>query len=165
MPFAPPAATLEYWRTRGMEPASDEDIATLEARLGGKAPPAYVEFMKTYGSVEFDFDIDSTFACVYEESGGQHRTLQTIGHIKRPDRALRYYEGWQKDAEVDLPAHLLPFACDRSEGELLIEFGRPTGRIFYWDFDEHDWGSGITRIGFVAEDMYEFIRELTRYEG
>jgi hypothetical protein len=59
-----------------------------------------------------------------------------------------------------LPRHLLPFANDLSEGELLIEFGLSTERIYYWDFDRHDWGSGITRIGFVANDMYEFVNGL-----
>jgi hypothetical protein len=165
MPFAIPAATLAYWRRRGTAPVTDAEIASLETRLGGKAPPSYVEFMKAFGSVEFDFDIDCQFAYVYDDEGRDERLTQVIGHIKKPARALRYYEGWQKDTEVSLPAHLLPFAMDLSQGELLIEFGRSTERIFYWDFDNHDWGSGVTRLGFVASDMYELIRSLTPYAG
>jgi hypothetical protein len=144
-----------------MEPATDADIARLEARLGGKAPAGYVEFMKTYGRVEFDFDIDCQFTYVYDDG---RRETQVIGHIKRPERALRYYEGLQNDDEVSLPPHMLTFAMDRSQGELLIEFGQSTQRIYYWDFDNHDWGSGITRIGFVASDMYDFIHDLKPYD-
>jgi hypothetical protein len=160
MPFTPPPATLEYWRRTGLTPATDAEIALLEGRLGGKAPASYVEFMKEFGSVEFSFDIDCEFTYVYEEAGRQERLTQVVGHIKEPERALRYYEGLQNDAEVDLPPHLLPFAMDRSQGELLIEFGQPTERIFYWDFDNHDWGSGVTRLGFVAKDMVDFINNL-----
>lgn len=160
MPFTPPPATLEYWRRTGMNPITDADIAALENRLGRKAPASYVEFMKTFGSLEFSSDIDCEFTYVYEDAGRQDRRTQVVGHIKRPERALRYYEDLQKDAEVDLPPHLLPFAMDLSQGELLIEFGEPTERIFYWDFDTHDWGGGVTRLGFVAKDMYDFINNL-----
>ena len=165
MPFSPPAATLAYWRRTGMSPATDAEIALLEKRLGAKAPPSYVEFMKTFGRVEFSFDIDCEFTYVYGEPGRQERQTQVVGHIKKPERALRYYEGWQNDDEVSLPPHLLPFAMDLGQGELLIEFGQPTERIFYWDFDNHDWGSGVTKLGFVANDMYEFISSLKPDSG
>jgi hypothetical protein len=165
MPFRVPHATLEYWRRTGMTPVTDDQIAALEKRLGGKAPPSYVEFMKTFGSLQFEFDIDCQFTYVYEDANPPERHTEVIGHIKKPERALRYYEGWQSDDEVSLPPHLLPFAMDLGQGELLIEFGRPTERIYYWDFDTHDWGSGVTRIGFVANDMYDFINGLKPYDG
>jgi hypothetical protein len=163
MPFTPPPATLEYWRRRGLTPVTDAEIALLEERLGGKAPASYVAFMKEFGSVEFDSDLDCQFTYVYEETG--ERLTRLVGYIKKPERALRYYEGLQGDAEVDLPSHLLPFAMDNSEGELLIEFGQPTERIYYWNFDTHDWGSGVTRLGLVAQDMVEFINGLKPYDG
>jgi SMI1/KNR4 family protein SUKH-1 len=164
MPFKPPLATLEYWRRTGMRPVTDADIGSLEKRLGAKAPPSYVEFMKTFGSVEFSHDIDSQFSYVYEEAPEERRT-RLVGFIKTPEKALRYYEGWQNDDDVSLPPHLLPFAMDQSQGELLIEFGKPTERIFYWNFDTHDRGSGVTKLGFVADDMYEFISSLKPYGG
>jgi hypothetical protein len=160
MPFTPPPKTLDYWRRTGMRPVTDADITMLESRLGGKAPPSYVEFMKTFGRVEFSSDIDCQFDYVYEDADREERRNRVVGHIRRPERALRYYEGWQKDAEVSLPPHLLPFAQDLGQGELLIEFGQPTERVFYWNFDAHDWGSGVTRLGFVAKDLYDFINNL-----
>jgi hypothetical protein len=54
---------------------------------------------------------------------------------------------------------------DLGQGELLIEFGRPSERIFYWNFDTHDWQSGATRLGFVAKDTYDFINSLEPYDG
>lgn len=164
MPFSPPHATLEYWHRTGLRPVTDSDIAMLEERLGGKAPPSYVEFMKTFGSVEFDSEIDCQFDYVYGEAEREERRNQVVGHIKRPERALRYYENWQKDAQVSLPPHLLPFAQDLGQGELLIEFGQSTERVFYWDFDAHNWKDGVTRLGFVADNLYDFIHGLKRDE-
>lgn len=160
MPFRLPAATLELWRRNGLRPATDDQLALLERRLGGKAPPSYVEFMKTFGGVAFGPDVDRRFAYRYEEDPAPARRTRRIGFIKTPEKALRYYEGLQGDDEVNLPPHLLPFAMDASQGELLIEFGRPTERIFYWDFDAHDWGGGDTRLAYVADDLYELINGL-----
>jgi hypothetical protein len=164
MPFEPPLATLEYWRRTGMRPATDADIALLEKRLGAKAPPSYVEFMKTFGSVEFSDDFECQFSYIYDDAPEKRRT-RLVGFIKTPEKALRYYEGLREDDDVSLPPHLLPFAMDQSQGELLIEFGKPTERIFYWNFDAHDRGSGVTKLGFVANDMYEFISSLKPYGG
>jgi hypothetical protein len=147
MPFVVPPAPLEYWRRRGLKPVTDADITLLESRLGGKAPPSYVLFMKTFGNVEFDTDVDSQFTYVFEEAGQQERGTRLVGHIQ------------------SLAPHLLPFAMDRSQGQLLIEFGQPTERIFYWNFDTHDWESGTTRLGFVAKDMYDFINSLKPFDG
>jgi hypothetical protein len=160
MPFTPPPATLDHWRRTGLKPVADAEIALLEQRLGGKAPASYVEFMKTFGGVAFDLDTECCFSYVYEHAGREERQTKALGFIKSPEKALRYYEGLQQDDEVSLPSHLLPFAMDRSQGELLIEFGRPTERIFYWDSDSHDWGSGVTNLAFVANDLYELIDNL-----
>ena len=47
---------------------------------------------------------------------------------------------------------------------MLIEFGLPTRSVFYWDFKEHDREGGATRIGFVADDMYNFINHLKPFD-
>lgn len=56
-----PQETLAYWRSRGMEPFSDADIARLKSEVGMQIPQKYLDFAKLYGSVEFDFDIPSMF--------------------------------------------------------------------------------------------------------
>lgn len=165
MVFIVPSETLAYWMKRGPARATDGDIAMLETCLGLKAPPSYVDFMKTYGCVEFDFDVDCRFDYVYEDTPQPDRRSKAISFIKSAEKAIRYYEGLQKDEQIGLPPHLLPFAMDRGQGELLIEFGQPTERVFYWDFDAHDWESGVTRIGLVADTMYDFINNLRPYDG
>lgn len=42
----------------------------------------------------------------------------------------------------------------------MIEFGRPTERIFYLDLEQHDWDEGEARLALVASDMYELIDRL-----
>lgn len=164
MPFSPPPATLAYWQQRPGTAATPADVAMLEARLGLKAPASYVEFMTTFGNVEFDDEINSRFEYVYEGGAGRERRSQLISFIKSPQKAIRYWEGLQSDPKIHLPAHLVPFGMDYGQGELLIEFGQPTERIYYWDFDTHDWESGVTRIGFVVDDLVEFINTLKPYE-
>lgn len=165
MPFQPPAETLAYWRNSNPKLASDADIALLEGRLGGKAPTSYVAFIETYGDVEFStVDTSNMFEYVYQEPDRTERRKEAIAFIKAPERALQYYEGLQKDPKVNLPPNLLPFGMDYGQGELLIEFGQPTERVFYWDFDAHDWETGVTRLGFVANDMYEFINNLQPFD-
>lgn len=165
MPFTLPPETLAYWSAAPTIKATDADIAVLEARVGGKAPASYVEFMKTYGDVEFDFEINNAFDYVYATADRTERRTQAISFIKSPEQALRYYDGLQKDPKITLEKHLLPFGMDYGQGEILIEFGRATQRIFYWDFSSHDWESGPTRLGFVADDMYAFINNLKPYQG
>jgi hypothetical protein len=63
-----------------------------------------------------------------------------------------------------LEAHI-GLKAPASYRELLIEFGQQTEKIHYWDFDKHDWESGETRLGFVAEDFYQFINSLVPYDG
>ena len=165
MPFAIPPATLAYWQRKAVEPVSDADLRSVEARLGLPAPAAYVEFMKTYGPVPFDDDIDCRFDYRLDGAGQQVRRSQVISFIKSPAQALRYYDGLQADKRLSLPPQLLPFAMDYGQGELLIEFGPSAGRIFYWDFDAHDWESGATRLGFVADDLYQFIANLRPFDA
>ena len=165
MSVSPSPATLAYWTHQRPAPVSDVEIASLEGRLGLKAPPGYVEFMRTYGAVEFDtVDTPCCFSYIYEGSGQIEQRASAVSFIMSPQRSLRYYEGTQSDAKLHLPRHLVPFGMDYGQGELLIEFGQPTERIYYWDFDTHDWESGVTRIGFVVNDLVEFINTLKPYE-
>jgi hypothetical protein len=164
MPFHPTDETLAFWRAADPEPVTDDDIALMERHLGLSAPAAYAEFLKTYGAVEFDDDIPCAFDVVYPLPDGEERRTAAIAFFKDPKTALRYHDGLQQDPDVDIPPHLLPFAMDDGQSELLIEFGRPTQRIFFWDFDAHDWDSGETRLGFVADDLYQFIANLKLLE-
>lgn len=54
---------------------------------------------------------------------------------------------------------------DKSRGQLLIDFGQPTERIFYWNSETHDGENGVTRIGVVARDMFDFIHNPKPYGG
>lgn len=160
MSFNPPAQTIMHWKETGSTPATDEAIAIIESRLGLKAPRSYIDFMKAFGNVRFGFDVNCSFEYSYEQPDRTEKRNAAISFIKTPQRALQYYEGLQRDEKINLPPHLFPFGMDYGQGELLIEFGQPTQRVFYWDFDAHDWESGCTRIGFVANDMYDFINHL-----
>lgn len=164
MPFSLPIKTIEYWQQRALKPVNDEQMNMMEKRLAGSAPQSYRDFMQTYGAVEFDDDIDCRFDYVYRFPDRTELRSNVISFIKTPQSTLQYYEGLQQDHKINLPAHLLPFGMDYGQGELLIEFGRKTQRIFYWDFDSHDWESGKTRIGFVADDFYEFINNLRGFD-
>lgn len=165
MPFNPSPETLACWKSKGSTLATDADIAKLEARLGLRAPASYVEFVKTYGDVEFSFDVNCQFEYTYETRDRVERRTEAVSFIKSTSQAIEYYNGFQRDDKIGIPANLLPFAMDHGQGELLIEFGQAGERIFYWDFDAHDWESGITRIGFVANDMYDFINNLKPFDG
>jgi len=77
---------------------------------------------------------------------------------------IKYYLGLQEDSKVELPAFLVPFGMDDGQEELLIEFGQETKRIYFWDFDAHDWETGETRIAFVADDFYQFINSLEPFD-
>jgi hypothetical protein len=165
MPFAIPPATLAYWQRQHVQPVTDEDLRSLEVRLGQPAPAAYVEFMKTYGPVPFDDEIDCRFDHSLEGVGQRVVRSQVVSFVKSPAQALRYYEGLQADRRLDIPAHWLPFAMDYGQGELLIEFGASAGRVFYWDFDAHDWEGGVTNLGFVAEDLYQFMAHLRPFDA
>jgi hypothetical protein len=164
MPFQVPPATLAYWRKRPAAIASTADLAALESSLGMPLPASYVEFMKTYGAVEMDDEIDSRFDYVYDDRGQRELRSQLVAFFHSPQKALRYYEGLQQDPKIDLPSHLFPFAMDYGQGELLIELGQPTERIFYWDFATQDWERRSARLGFVANDLYEFIAKLRPYD-
>lgn len=165
MSFQIPPETLAYWQRTGMEPVSDADIALLEQRLGGKAPASYADFMKTYGSVEFAFRIKNGFDYVYRMDDRTEQRSEAISFIKSPEQALKYYDGLRKDPKINMPEHLLPFAMDYGQGELLIEFGQPTERVYYWSFDNHDWETGTTRLGFVADSFTDFINGLKKFDG
>ena len=89
---------------------------------------------------------------------------ELISHIKKPDKVIQYYDGLQEDLDISLPAFLVPFGMDYGQGELLIEFGQKTEKIYYWDFDTHDWESGKTKIAIVADDFYQFINSLALYD-
>ena len=158
--FLPPAKTLDYWNKNGLKPIIDSEISMLEDRFNSKVPKSYSEFLKVFGGVEFGFEVANQFSYTYNDTGNTKCHYQVVGHIKTPERVLRYYNGLADDNDLEFPRHLLPFAMDLSQGELFIEFGKPTERIFYWNFDKHDWTNPQMRLGFVADNMYDFINNL-----
>ncbi|WP_434624777.1 SMI1/KNR4 family protein [Azospirillum sp. B2RO_4] len=162
--FRIPPETLAYWRQTGMEPESDAAIAELEQQFGGKAPASYVDFMKTYGSVEFNFEINNGFDYIYEMEDRRELRTEAVSFIKSVEKALAHYESIQEDEQIDIPKYLLPIARDYGQGEILLEIARPTERVFYWRFQSHDWESGKTKIAFVADSFTDFINGLKKYE-
>lgn len=158
--FHLPQRTIDYWNKIGTKPVLSSEITLLEEHIGATAPKGYSEFLKVFGGVDFGSDITNQFGYSYPDLGQDERHNQTVGHIQRPERALRYYQSLLNDTDLDFPSNLLPFAMDLSQGELFVEFGKSTERIFYWDFDNHDWTSVYMRLGFVAYNMYEFINNL-----
>jgi len=152
--------TIKYWNDNGLHPVENSEIATLEDYIGAKAPTGYIEFVKVFGGVDFGSNIPNRFSYSYIDNGYSEHFNQVVGHIKRPERALRYYDGLRNDDDLKFPPNLLPFAMDLSQGELFIEFGKPTEQIFYWNFDNHDWTNTHMRLGFVAHNMYDFLNNL-----
>lgn len=192
MKFDPPEATLAYWK-RKSESVQQEEIDRLEEHVKLKAPTSYREFLTQYGSVEFDHEINSQFTYRYSSEDQTDVRKQPISFIKEPVRAIQYfyqylsgqqtevgkelisffmnpartmqyYDGLKDDPDLSLPAFLVPFGMDYGQGELLIEFGQQTEKIYYWNFDAHDWETGETRIAFVADDLYQFFNSLAPYE-
>lgn len=164
MQFNIPPSTLTYWERTGSLLMTDADLALLEQRLQAKAPPGYVAFMKRYGAVELDTLIDSYFSYRYTLPDRTEVKACALAFIKTAERALVNYTYLMAEPALELPPNLLPFAQDYGEGQILIEFGAPTERIFYWSPDTHDWETGETRLGFVAHNMYDFINNLRRTE-
>ena len=164
MKFDIPEATLAYWKETGSDSVQQTDIDQLENHLKLKAPGSYREFLLTYGSVEFDHEINSQFSYRYLSEEQTEIRTNLISFIKTPERTIQYYDGLQEDPQVALPAFLVPFGMDYGQGELLIEFGQETEKIYYWDSDGHDWDTGETRIATVADDLYQFINSLAPYD-
>ena len=164
MKFTPPEATLAYWKKKDKPLVQNQEIDLLEKHVKLKAPDSYREFLTHYGAVEFDFDINDQFTYRYTSEVQTEVRRQSISFIKKPERAIQYYDGLQKDPKLELPVFLIPFGMDYGQGELLIEFGQETEKIYYWDFDTHDWESGKTRIAIVADNFYQFINSLAPYD-
>ena len=165
MKFTIPEATLAYWKKKNRPLVQDQEIDLLEEHVKLKAPDSYREFLKQYGAVVFGLDvINNQFTYRYLSDEQTEVRKQSISFIKTPEKTIQYYEGLQEDPNLALPVFLIPFGMDYGQGELLVEFGRETEKIYYWDFDSHDWESGQTRIAAVADDLYQFINSLEPYD-
>ena len=136
MKFTPPEATLAYWK-EATDSVQKEEIDHLEEHLKLKAPTSYREFLRQYGAPEFDLEIDSQFTYRYLSEEQTEVRTQSISFIMEPARTIKYYHGMENDPDFTLPAFLVPFGMDYGQGELLIEFGQETEKIYYWDFDTH----------------------------
>ena len=165
MKFSIPETTLAYWKKKNKPLVQGQEIDLLETHVKLKAPDSYREFLTQYGAVLFGLDeINNQFTYNYLLEEQVEARKELISHIKKPDKVIQYYDGLQEDPDISLPAFLVPFGMDYGQGELLIEFGQETEKIYYWDFDTHDWESGVTRIATVACDLYQFINSLTSYD-
>lgn len=170
MRFELSEGTLGYWKEKGYRAASEAEIALLQAGLNQPLPASYLAFMRQFGKVTFDYDQECEFEVAYLQESPVRRERCVMGYIAEPERALRHYVNLQAYGQPDpegwllLPRHLLPFASDRGQGQLLIECGRATQCIYYCDLDDHDWGAGEAKLAFVANDLYEFINGLKRID-
>lgn len=160
-----PEETLAYWRSRGMEPFSDADIALLKSTIGMKIPQKYLEFAKLYGSVEFDFDIPSKFDYTYEQDGFSMSFSADLGCLIDVELILKYYEGTTTDKYGEgfpkFPPIFLPVGFGLGQDLVLLELMGPKERVWYAEDHEEAWGFGNNvRLGLIADDFPSFIHGL-----
>jgi len=164
--FAIAAETQAYWKRKGTEPYSDEDIRFLQSRFRYPIPRMFLDFARQYGKVRFDsLDTPCAFSYAYEEQGFTQKFQGAISQIKSAERMVSYYEGLIQDPGTDefpkIPDFFLPIGLDFGQSEILLETGGDHQRIWFWEFQFDRWGTGgNTRLGYVAEDLEAFFRNL-----
>ncbi len=157
------------WRRDDKPKATEADIARIEDEIGSTLPAPYIEFATRYGFVIFGRDPEQRcfFDCTFTFPDREEIREGDISHFMNADRILLAYDSLtQPEVEVDdefpkFPADYLPIGMDAGQGEILLEMGEHSGRVWYWPFNEWAWGfEDNTRLGFVAEDLYGFINGL-----
>ena len=168
--FNIPRETLDEWAGDNWPKATKADIDLIENYLGSALPPPYIEFISTYGFVEFPDELDG-FTYTLDYGGQKVQRASGIAYMRRSDLVIKAHSiatAAAQDPDDDVPkfpAHFLPIGQDPGQSEVLLELGEHGGRVWFWEFDEHQWGQpGNDALGFVANDLYEFINGLQPYD-
>lgn len=168
--FLIPQETLDFWAKEDEPKATAVDVRYIEDYLRGTLPAPYVEFITTYGYVEFpenrdgfEYTVDYGSQVVRKAAGisilfDAHSVVEAHGNMTDPNGP----------AEEGIPAYpqkYLPIGVNAGQSEILLELGGITGRIWFWQENEWPWGQeGNTHLGFIADNMYDFINGLRDYE-
>ncbi|MCB2261457.1 MAG: SMI1/KNR4 family protein [Candidatus Thiosymbion ectosymbiont of Robbea hypermnestra] len=143
-------------------PASRDEIAAFERKLGVKLPPAYVAFLTSTNGGQPTPD---TFRVSWGNQpwAGFLETM-SVGELYglRDDEGLSLEEGYESMAER-IPGEAIPIGNDPG-GSLLLLFvkGPFVGQVHIWIQDyEVDFERGeipdMSNVGFIAEDFAKFL--------
>ncbi|MEI7869127.1 MAG: SMI1/KNR4 family protein [Candidatus Methylumidiphilus sp.] len=167
--FKIPEAMMAYWKKYPEPKAGSFEVARIEAAIGSPLPLPYIEFITQYGSVVFGRDTEARCLFNYIINFPDRKEIRegNIAFFEEPDKLIQGYKilttKESKDDEdfPKFPANYLPIGNDVGQGQILLEIGEHAGRIWYWPEKEWAWGvEDNTWLGFVANDLYEFINGL-----
>jgi len=170
-----PDSTLSQWKEKNKPKATHDDIAQLQnyieealPELGAQLSKPYIEFVTAYGFVGFIRPILDSFW--YEYSEGEQRQkfpgpISFLMDIKEIISAHQTMTGRKYDEDDKfIPDFMLPIAMGNDQDLILLELGGQHDRIFYWEDNFDPWGTDSnTRLGFVADNMYDFINNLEEW--
>lgn len=169
--FRVPKTVLDAWEASGEPIASRDDIDRMEQELGVKLPTAYVNFVMTYGFVCFGRDKDRTDNFLYREELDSSSPAEygSITFLKNPERVVMAYNIMTSTEDPDdptlpaFPKEYIPVGGDAGQGLILLEMSPEHGRVWYWGEEKMEWRwgtEGNTKLGFVADNFYDFINNL-----
>lgn len=173
--FNIPEKTLKFWKQKDKPKATRDDIVKLKnyitntlPDLGADLSKPYIEFISTYGFVTFDTLALDTFWYEYSEGDQTQRFPGAIAFVQKIDRLVQVHQtmtGKKYDnSERFIPDFMLPIGVSNGEDYICLELGGQHDRIFYWEESFDPWGEGSnTRLGFVADNMYDFINNLEEW--
>jgi hypothetical protein len=145
------------FETFGEEPTG-EQIAAIEAVLGAKLPPQFLEFLRVANGVEHDYVFDVTIDGKVERLG-VGRTLSTD-----PDASESFIEEILLERDVrEIPPGVLPFATDGSSVLYLDLTAEGGGRVVVYVEGMPAWTglNGESNYVEVAASFDDFLSMLT----
>jgi hypothetical protein len=160
---------IEQWEKDNQPRAGAADISKIEDYIQTSLPVPYVEFVTRFGFVMFGREPEGRDCFDYFINYPDRKEVREgdISHFKDPEPLIETHEvltSSEDDSDDEFPkfpAQFLPIGMDAGQGEILLELGEDAGRVWYWPFDEWAWGKeSNTTLGFVAENLYDFINGL-----
>ena len=172
--FKIPEPMLSHWEAKAYRKASAGDLAEVERLFGTSLPASYVEFVTRIGFVVFSdvpgLQMHGYFDYVVGSPEGTETGQGDIAFFKTPERIIKSHrtltsrQAFEDEEDEDfpkIPPNYLPIGNDAGQGQILMEMGERSGRIWYWPSNEWAWGlEDNTWLGFVAEDFAGFINSL-----
>lgn len=158
-----------YWASHPEPKATTADIARIEAEIGSTLPVSYIEFVTRIGFVIFGEDAEERNHFDYTITFPDRQEIREgdISFLEEPDRLITGYRVLTTSEIEDdeqfpkFPANYLPIGNSAGQDQILLEMGEHAGRVWFWPYNDWAWGTeDNTRLGFVAEDFYEFINKL-----
>lgn len=161
-----PSQTLTWWASKGLTGANADEIERAKAAIGPLVPYDYLEFLQTYGFVEWDLDIPDSFE--YRLLSYPHQVINKAASITHlwPARHIERMAADVRTAENDsLPLYYpnthFPIGGTGGQAQIVLELEPAPGRIWFWPEREDERGSGDnTELGFVADNFTNFVEGL-----